>query len=1120
MLSEHVAVARRFQRATRVDVDVSEESLTGFIATPTASGVLLTTLRQYAEQGQGAFTWTGPYGCGKSSLAAVLAALIGRDTRARAAAEEALGSDFSGELHSLISGNADAFRVLPVVGSRRDVAGAIGEAIARTGRKVGGDIVKELLKLSADESPVLLIIDEMGKALEHAAMDGGDVHLFQELAEAASRSGGRLLVIGILHQAFDDYAHRLAREARDEWLKVQGRFVDIPVNLAGEEQLELISRAIVTDAAPAGSDGAEIVAKAVAAGRRGSAGSLRERLDRCWPLNPVVACLLGPLSRRRFGQNQRSIFGFLNSGEPYGFQDFLSRADGSGAGLFDTEWLWSYLRSNLEPSILASPDGHRWSTAVDAVERCEARGAEPAQLRIVKTVALVDMLKERSGLVPSLEIIEAANPDLDTVTISRSIETLKSWSILIDRRHLGSVSIYAGSDFDLDDALAKARAESGDLDLSHLRSIGVLAPVLAKRHYHETGALRWFEVDVATIDEAAERIGKYAPSKGATGLFLLLINAAGEDKRALAKSFARLCSLVGDRPIALGLATHGFSLRELAMELVAYDRIQATRSELRGDAVARRELSGAMARCSAELEDRLRDSLDATDWRVPVLEAERPGFAVTADGTARLTAIASEIAGNLYPQSPRIANELLNRSKPSSNAVAAMRALMHAMVGHSNEPRLGIRDFPAEGGLFASILEEGGLHVEDGEACKFAGPAGDDHCNLGYAWEQADEMFVAADTGATLAKLYDLWRGRPIGMREGLLPVLALAYMLSRLDRLTIYLDGVFSASASDFLVDRLLQNPEAVRLRWSEFDEQQAENVAAVARVVSAATETPISADDPLAVSRALVGLVLSVAPWTLRTMQLGPAARRVRDLGKKASDPNKLLLDDLPDLFALDGENDGGLDLSAVLEGGLRELLGAYRGMLDLVRSSMLAELRASDADEEQLADLHDRAQTVIGLTGNYRLDAFATRLSTFDGSVDAVEGLASLAANKPTRDWADRDVDAAQIELAALAQEFLRAEGLAHVKGRRGRRTRIAVFVSEPGSPALMTQEISVSDGERRLARQLADEVRTRLQQADVPQSVRLAALAEAMSHLAHVEAPVVEIGDERRQQVPGA
>jgi hypothetical protein len=95
-------------------------------------------------------------------------------------------------------------------------------------------------------------------------------------------------------------------------------------------------------------------------------------LANCWPLHPVTACLLGPISKRRFGQNQRSIFGFLNSAEPNGFQDFLKSA--SKADIYTPDILWDYLRQNLEPAILASPDGHRWSIAVEAVERSESFG--------------------------------------------------------------------------------------------------------------------------------------------------------------------------------------------------------------------------------------------------------------------------------------------------------------------------------------------------------------------------------------------------------------------------------------------------------------------------------------------------------------------------------------------------------------------------------------------------------------------------------------------------------------------------------------------------------------------------------------------------------------------------
>ena len=192
-----------------------------------------------------------------------------------------------------------------------------------------------------------VFIDELGKFLESAARDGTDIHLFQQLAEVASRSGGRLLVVGILHQAFEEYAHRLSRETRDEWAKIQGRFVDLPINADGNEQIDLLARAIKSDYRV---EPVHALSEDIAVLVQGNTPpNLAEMLGDCWPLHPATACLLGPLSRRRFGQNQRSLFGFLNSAEPGGFRDFLSNA--SENDLYTPDRLWDYLRVNLEPSI-------------------------------------------------------------------------------------------------------------------------------------------------------------------------------------------------------------------------------------------------------------------------------------------------------------------------------------------------------------------------------------------------------------------------------------------------------------------------------------------------------------------------------------------------------------------------------------------------------------------------------------------------------------------------------------------------------------------------------------------------------------------------------------------------
>ena len=76
-LADRIHVARRYQRAIRIDTDVGNPAaLEGFVCPASSAEVLETMARYVAEGGQGAFTWTGPYGSGKSSLAVALSAAL------------------------------------------------------------------------------------------------------------------------------------------------------------------------------------------------------------------------------------------------------------------------------------------------------------------------------------------------------------------------------------------------------------------------------------------------------------------------------------------------------------------------------------------------------------------------------------------------------------------------------------------------------------------------------------------------------------------------------------------------------------------------------------------------------------------------------------------------------------------------------------------------------------------------------------------------------------------------------------------------------------------------------------------------------------------------------------
>lgn len=1126
-----VHVRRRFQRSVRVDTDIGAAALEGFVCPQSAAESMIGMARQVAEVGQGAFTWTGPYGCGKSSLAVALAAFLG-DPQLKVPARDAIGAATADELERLLDPEARGWLVLPVVGSRSDPAAAVGDALSRSAsvkrsraRNAGSaEVIARLLEEAArtDRAGVLVVIDEMGKFLEEAAFgSGADVYFFQQLAEAASRSAGRLVVIGVLHQAFDDYAHRLGREVRDEWLKIQGRFADIPINVAGEEQIELIARAIETSDAPASNhDQALAVSEAIRAQRPATGSELGERLSQCWPLHPVVACLLGPLSRRRFGQNQRSVFGFLNSAEPFGFQEYLKIEPAIGASGYAATNLWDYLRANLEPSILSSPDGHRWSLAVDAVERSEARGAEGDHLALVKTIALIDMFKERSGLLPSMEVLRQALPDLTVERLEDCLDDLKEWSVILYRRHVGAYAIYAGSDFDIDAAVADVRARLPNVDLARLRALALLQPVLAKRHYHRTGALRWFEVDIAPLRDGIERVRQFRPQNGATGLFLLLIGTDEENDSKAKRLWRAAIEAAQGWPVAVGWTRDSFMIRDLAAELLALEAVRSERSELQGDAVARREVSARIARLSAEVEDRINSAFDRAQWTWRSSEDDR--LVVSGgDQPATLNAIASTLADDRYGDGPRIKNELLNRIRPSSNAIAAQKELLKAMVERWQEPRLGIEGYPAAGGLYDSLLGSTGLHAprsDDPARYHFIDPVApvDDDYKIAPLWKVAEDLFrTAGPVGADLAKLYTEWRQAPYGVRDGLLPVFAVAYLMSRAGRLAVYLDGAFQPKVTSILIDRLAQDPASVRLRWTEATPFHIQVLGGVADLVAefGGTEPGATHPETIDVARGLVGLVLDLPGWVLRTGRLSQTAAKVRNLAKLASDPNKLLLDDLPSVFAegVDQTQQNAVAMVDALRDGLRELVGVYPALLRDLESVMLRELRVIKAGEEGLGELHRRAAAVKGLTGNYRLDAFATRLSTFSGDFEEIEGIASLAANKPPRDWVDRDIDHARVEVAALAQAFVRAEAFAHVKGREDGRVTFAFFISDPDKPSPIRPDFEIGSDQKVEVANLVDRMESVLADLGAGRDVALAALAELGARLAGPQSETVLASD---------
>lgn len=1098
-LADIVSVERRFARSARIDADLNgTPPLTGYILQPSVRKALETMAMAIVESEQAAFTWTGPYGGGKSCAALLVGNLVGGRSKQRTLAREIVGAE-------LVKSYADAFpgkrlwTVVPLTGRRASMRTELADAAGTTldwspellaGARSDDRRLCEALKGAAtDDNGVLVLIDELGKFFEHAALEGGDVHLLQDLAETASRSRGRLILIGVLHQSFAQYADRLPRAAKDEWAKIQGRFLDIPFAAGPDEVATLLARAIKGGLAPdATVEQAHRLAATIGQRRSVDEANLADTLACAWPLHPATALILGPVSRQRFAQNERSVFGFLTSAEPYAFQSFLNDtpADEAGAG-YTPDRLWDYLIANFGLELTAGPNGTRVSVAVEAIERAAVRGPEHA--RLAKIAALIELFRNGSGLTVSDMVLAACAPDLSSAKLEAVLAELVDRAILIRQPRLGGYALFSGTDFDLDEALNQYRERLSETEIAHLPTQLGVGPVAAKRHYFERGALRTFEVVLQILDLGdtdmqswVEQTALMHTRRPSAGHIVLLMPAAGMETATVesaAKLLTKTLSASGTVS-GLGIANRTFLLREHVSEFFALKRVEEAHPQLEGDRIARRELAARRSHVTDAIRQEMLETIGSCRWwsgdsRLQALDGRPLAF------------IASEVADRAFPSAPILRSELLNRDRPSSSAMAAARVLGYAMVTRAEQPDLGFEGFPAELGLYLTVLQPFGLHREvEGIGWRFCDPSENSAgASLLPAWTELKDA-----TTTTLGDLYSRWGRPPYGLKRGVMPIFALAYLLAHRDVVTVYVDGVYQALLDTVFVDRLFQGPDLVELHVITRTEQ---DVVFLERIAELLSDKEQVTTNPLVVASALFRRFRTLPEWTRRTATLSEYTRKIRDAVLKADDPESLLFDHIPS--ALEGVS----DRIATITTAIRELEAAYPVMLDNLRSTLAERLAVNPTSFE---DIGIRATTVAGVTADLRFDAFAMRVGEFGTGRGDIEGLASLLVHKPPQNWGDRELDLAQFELAKLCLRFREAEAMAELKGREPTAQAISVMVGIDPNVQPIRHAFHVNEREMGGAETLAEILLERLRHNGMPSNVEFAALARVFEHLLNI------------------
>ena len=104
--------------------------LQGYVLQASTEKSLLAMAASLSEGAQSAFTWTGPYGGGKSSTALLLGNLVAGSKEGKSLARKIAGPKLSKAIEKAFDPGLGGWSVIPVTGSRVNLRQAIAEKMA------------------------------------------------------------------------------------------------------------------------------------------------------------------------------------------------------------------------------------------------------------------------------------------------------------------------------------------------------------------------------------------------------------------------------------------------------------------------------------------------------------------------------------------------------------------------------------------------------------------------------------------------------------------------------------------------------------------------------------------------------------------------------------------------------------------------------------------------------------------------------------------------------------------------------------------------------------------------------------------------------------------------------
>jgi len=883
-----------------------------YIPTPNAKQVVNQIVNDF-KKGIRSFNIIGTYGTGKSSFLLALEQSI-RGTKRFFEPNFIANPKFDfvkiiGSYTSVVEQFADVFEVTTIKNRHENIF---------------LEVFNRYQSLGKNNGVLFLFLDEFGKFLEYASKHNSENELYfiQQLAEFCNNPKYNIILITTVHQSFDSYAYSLSSTQKQEWTKVKGRFREITFNEPVEQLLYLASEYVSENVESNASKTSIKKCLKLAAGTKAFSFNkdfLNEIAAKLFPIDILSANIL-TISLQRYGQNERSLFTFLESTDHTGLSKFNKR----GNPFYNLSCVYDYLHFNFYSFITSkyNPDFSSWSSIRSALEEVERAFDSSINdyAKAIKTIGLLNIFSESGSILNRNFLSQYLETTCGVKNAINIIDNLEKKKIILYRLHSQRFILFEGTDLDIQSALIEAGNSLSEVSdvTSLLNKYFQFTPVFAKLYSYEKGTPRYFEFVIS--EHPISRV----PTGEIDGYVNLIFNSKinGDEIEKASEN--------QEEAIVYCLFNNSEEIKTLLFEI---EKIQKVIEENRDDKVAKRELENIVESQIRLLNHYITDSIYTGSKDVKWFFN---GLPKTIANKKDFNKLLSQVCNEVYYATPVFRNELLNKHKISASIHTAKRNYFKALANNWDKENLGFEEekFPPEKTIYLSLLKENGISpIREGS---FYVATINKSSTFDHIWKVSEKFIESAKSEQKrISDFVEVLSKRPFKLKKGLIDFWIPTFLFIKRDDFAIFNDDGYIPNLSNENLELIAKYPEKYIIKTFDIEGVKLDIFNSYRTFLNKSTESKFNNISFIETIKPFIIFYKGLPEYSKNTKRLSSAALNIRHAIANSKDPEETFFDAFPNalgisLIALQKDNSKLQSYTTTLQKSIRELRASYDGLV----------------------------------------------------------------------------------------------------------------------------------------------------------------------------------------------